>query len=115
MSALRRCSGLVLAVGVLALSGVTPASAADEISIDHVESDRGTVNLLVSTDGLPAGSTVLPEDVRVELNGGAVEASAKMVDTGDIDRVLGRPGDVRHRGHRDHGPTRGDRGDERPL
>ena len=86
MSALRRCSGLVLAVGVLALSGVTPASAADEISIDHVESDRGTVNLLVSTDGLPAGSTVLPEDVRVELNGGAVEASAKMVDTGDIDR-----------------------------
>ena len=46
----------------------------------------GTVSLLVSTDGLPAGTTVDPSQVYVELNGSAVDASSKLVDAGDIER-----------------------------
>lgn len=71
---------------VLTLSGGVPAWAADEITIDHVETDRGTVNLLVSTDGLPPGTAIDPDQVFVELNGSAVEATSKVVDAGDIDR-----------------------------
>ncbi|MBS2937545.1 type II secretion system F family protein [Nocardioides sp. J2M5] len=75
-----------LAAALLALATGAPALADDEVTIDHVETDRGTVNLLVSTDGVPDGTTVDPDQVYVELNGGAVESTAKLVDAGDIDR-----------------------------
>lgn len=81
-----RRTGLAVAGVVLALSGASPAWAVDEITIDHVETDRGTVNLLVSTDGLPPGAVVDPSAVYVELNGTAVEVETKVVDAGDIDR-----------------------------
>ncbi|UFN45604.1 type II secretion system F family protein [Nocardioides okcheonensis] len=77
----------VLAAALLALSAASPALADDEVTIDHVETDRGTVSLLVSTDGVPDGTTVEPSQVYVELNGGAVESTAKLVDAGDIDRT----------------------------
>ncbi|MDR7253798.1 tight adherence protein B [Nocardioides sp. BE266] len=86
MSTVRRCVTGALVTGVLALYGGAPAFAEDEISIDHVDTDRGTVNLLLSTDGLPEGSEVDPSQVFVELNGSSVESSAKLVDAGDIDR-----------------------------
>lgn len=84
-SAARWLAG-ALATSVLALSAGAPAFAEDEISIDHVDTDRGTVNLLLSTDGLPEGTTVDTAQVFVELNGSAVESSSKLVDAGDIDR-----------------------------
>ncbi len=67
---------VLLALG----AGAAPASAEDEVTIEHVETDRGTVSVLLSTDGLPAGTVVDPSDVSVELNGGAVETAAKLVD-----------------------------------
>lgn len=73
---------VLLALG----AGAAPASAEDEVTIEHVETDRGTVSVLLSTDGLPAGTVVDPSDVSVELNGGAVETAAKLVDAGDIER-----------------------------
>ncbi len=85
MSALRRW-GTCAAAATIVLLAATPALAADEITIDHVETDRGTVNLLVSTDGLPEGTSLDQSDVYVELNGSAVEATWKLVDDGDINR-----------------------------
>lgn len=86
MNALRRGVAGALAVSALVLSGGGAAFAEDEITIDHVDTDRGTVNLLLSTDGLPAGTEVDTSQVFVELNGSAVESSAKLVDAGDIER-----------------------------
>ncbi len=81
----RSLSG-VLAAAALSCSVAAPAFAADEVTIDHVETDRGTVNLLISSDGLPPGTVVDDSNLSVELNGTAVEASSKLVDAGDIDR-----------------------------
>ena len=86
MRVLRRWVAGAFAASALVLSGAAPVFADDEITIDHVDTDRGTVNLLLSTDGLPTGTTVDPGQVFVELNGSAVESSAKLVDAGDIDR-----------------------------
>jgi tight adherence protein B len=80
----RRIAGV--AAGVVLAMSAAPAWAADEITIDHVETEGGSVSLLVSTDELPAGTTVDPSQVYVELNGSAVDATAKLVDKGDIDR-----------------------------
>lgn len=85
MSAPRRWLATLVAAGALSLT-TAPAVAADEITIDHVATDRGTVELLVSTDGLPAGTEVDPSEVYVELNGSEVQTTAKLVDDGDIDR-----------------------------
>ncbi len=75
-----------LAAALLVLVAGAPALADDEVTIDHVETDRGTVSLLVSTDGVPDSTTVDPDQVYVELNGSAVESTSKLVDAGDIDR-----------------------------
>jgi tight adherence protein B len=83
---MRRWVAGTLATSALVLSGGAPSFADDEITIDHVETARGTVNLLLSTDGLPQGTEVDPAQVFVELNGSAVESSAKLVDAGDIER-----------------------------
>ncbi len=87
MRAAVRWTGGTLAAAILGLSGIAPAFAVDEITIDHVETDRGAVSMLVSTDGLPPGSTVEDSNVFVELNGVAVESTSKVVDAGDIDRA----------------------------
>lgn len=75
-----------LAASLLSLAVGAPALADDEVTIDHVGTDRGTVSLLVSTDGVPEGTTVDPDQVYVELNGSAVDSTSKLVDAGDIDR-----------------------------
>ena len=54
------------ALTLLALAG--PAHAADEITIDHVESSDGKVSMILSVDGVPSG-TVDPSSVVVEVDG----------------------------------------------
>lgn len=71
---------------LLSLSGASAAHAADEITIDHVETTDGTVNLVLSVDALPPGTTADPSGVSVEVDGRPVEASAKVVSAGDIRR-----------------------------
>lgn len=82
--AARRVAAVLAAVGLCLVAA--PAWADGEITIDHVETERGSVSLVLSTDGLPDGAAVDPSQVRVELNGGAVETSAKLVDSGDVVR-----------------------------
>ncbi|CAM3619105.1 type II secretion system F family protein [Nocardioides zeicaulis] len=86
MRTLSRAVAGGLAASLLTLSLGGPALADDEVTIDHVGTDRGTVSLLVSTDGVPDGTPVDPDKVYVELNGSAVESTSKLVDAGDIDR-----------------------------
>ena len=64
----------------------TAAFADDEITIDHVESDGGAINVLLSVDHLPAGVTADSSSVEVTVEGRTVDATAKTVADGDIDR-----------------------------
>ena len=78
----------VLALALpIGLGVAAPAVAADEIAIDHVESEGGRVNLVLSTDGLPAGTTAKPTDVTVDVDGRTVDADVKVVSAGDISRT----------------------------
>lgn len=82
----RRVLGPVLvAIGAFAALS-SPAYAADEISIDHVEDAAGKVSLVLSVDGVPSGQ-VDPASVVVEVDGRAVDATAKQVASGDIERA----------------------------
>lgn len=64
----------------------SPAHAEDEITIDHVETDAGTVSVVLSVDGVPSGQ-VDPDSVVVEVDGRAVDATAEPVASGDISRA----------------------------
>ena len=48
-----------------------PAQAADEVSIDHVETTDGVVSMVVSVDGVPGGD-VGGSDMSVQVDGKAV-------------------------------------------
>ena len=72
--------------GLLGLAAPLAAFAADEITIDHVETRDGTVNLVLAVDGLPVGSVADPSTVRVEVDGRGVAATAKPFAAGDIRR-----------------------------
>jgi tight adherence protein B len=75
------------AAGAVLLLGLPSAAyAADEISIDHVETVDNMVNLVLSVDGLPSGTTPDASTATVEIDGRPVEASAKVVAAGDIRR-----------------------------
>lgn len=63
----------------------SPAHAADEISIDHVEDADGSVSMVLSVDGVQSG-TVDPSTVVVEVDGREVSSQAKIVGAGDIRR-----------------------------
>ena len=77
-----------LAVGVLlALGTALPAHAEDEVNIDHVESVDGQVSLVLSVDGIPGDSDVDASSVRVEVDGRAVESTAKLISAGDVERT----------------------------
>jgi tight adherence protein B len=77
-----------LAAGALfALTGAVPAYAADEVNIDHVESVDGTTSLVLAVDGIPGGQAVDPSSVRVEVDGRAVESTAKVIAAGDVERT----------------------------
>ncbi|MEO5662944.1 MAG: type II secretion system F family protein [Nocardioides sp.] len=74
--------GAIVAITVLSAG---PAQAADEVSIDHVESVTGVVSMVVSVDGVPGGG-VGGSDVSVQVDGTAVDADASTVTAGDVAR-----------------------------
>jgi tight adherence protein B len=65
----------------------TAAHAADEITIDHVQSDEGTVSMLLGVDRLPAGASPDLGSVTVTVDGDDVDASAKTVEGGQVERT----------------------------
>jgi tight adherence protein B len=75
---------VLVGIGAAAMVA-SPAHAEDEISIDHIEDAGGTVSMVLSVDGVPDGQ-VDPGSVVVEVDGRAVEATAKTVASGDIER-----------------------------
>jgi tight adherence protein B len=77
----------LLVGGLMVLLAAAPAQAADEVNIDHVESVDGTVSLVVAVDGIPGGAAVDPAAVRVEVDGRAVESTAKSIAAGDVSRT----------------------------
>jgi tight adherence protein B len=87
---MRRLVRLVVSTGALATltvwgPGVLPAHAEDEITIDHVQADKGRVDLVLSVDGVPGGVTDL-STLKVTVDGRLVDAEAKTVSAGDIQR-----------------------------
>ncbi|QIX27814.1 VWA domain-containing protein [Nocardioides sp. JQ2195] len=64
-----------------------PAHAADEINIDHVESADGKVSVLLAVDELPGGATPDLDGLSVTVDGNAVDAKAKTVEAGEIERT----------------------------
>ncbi|KQY64730.1 hypothetical protein ASD30_07515 [Nocardioides sp. Root140] len=65
----------------------TPAHASDEINIDHVESANGKVSVLLAVDKLPGGAAPDLESLVVTVDGDVVDASAKTVEAGEIERT----------------------------
>lgn len=88
----RRTSGLARAAAAsvvgcfLALNVAVPAHAAEEINIDHVENLDGEVSLVLAVDGVPAGTSVDPGSVQVDVDGRAVKSTAKLISAGDVER-----------------------------
>jgi len=81
----RRSTILCGALVATAVMSAAPALAADEVSIDHVESVEGVVSMVVSVDGVPGGG-VSGSDVSVQVDGKAVDATASTVSAGDVER-----------------------------
>ncbi|KRE94599.1 hypothetical protein ASG76_09275 [Nocardioides sp. Soil774] len=82
-----RGSAALVAGAILVLSAALPAHAEDEVNIDHVESKDGDVSLVLAVDGIPGGAEVDPLTVQVEIEGRAVESSAKLISAGDVERT----------------------------
>jgi tight adherence protein B len=81
-----RASAGLLGVTLAAIAFASPASAADEVNIDHVEVKPGTVRMVVSADAIPGGMTPDPDSVEVAIDGRTVESTTKAVASGDIKR-----------------------------
>jgi tight adherence protein B len=75
------------AAGILSISVALPASAVDEVSIDHVETVDGEVSLVLAVDGVPAGATADPASVEVDVDGRTVDSTAKVISAGDVERT----------------------------
>ncbi|MCW2834006.1 MAG: hypothetical protein JWN68_1959 [Nocardioides sp.] len=73
-------------LAALTVLSAAPAMAADEVTIDHVETSDGVVSMVVSVDGVP-GASVGESDITVQINGEAVDAKAKAVTAGDVTRT----------------------------
>lgn len=85
---MRLAPAIAAAALLLGATGAgTAAHAADEITIDHVESDAGTVSMLLGVDRLPAGASPDLGSVSVTVNGDEVDASAKTVEGGQVERT----------------------------
>ena len=82
-----RVAAALASAGILALTAAAPASAADEVSIDHVETADGRVSLVLAVDGVPAGATADPRSVQVDVDGRTVESTAKVISAGDVERT----------------------------
>ena len=63
------------------------AFGADEITIDHVESQDGTVSLLLGVDRLPGGAAPDMDSVSVTVNGEQIDATAETVQGGQVERT----------------------------
>ena len=85
---MRLAPAIAAAALLLGATGAgTAAHAADEITIDHVESDEGTVSMLLGVDRLPAGASPDLGSVSVTVNGDEVDAAAKTVEGGQVERT----------------------------
>ncbi|RYC05297.1 type II secretion system F family protein [Nocardioides zhouii] len=82
-----RVAAALVAGGLFALGVASPSHAEDEVNIDHLESADGVVSLVLAVDGVPDGAAVDPATVRVEIDGRAVESSAKVISAGDVERT----------------------------
>ncbi|MCF6377274.1 type II secretion system F family protein [Nocardioides KLBMP 9356] len=82
-----RLAAAILASGLVVLGGAAPSHAEDEVNIDHLESEDGVVSLVLAVDGIPGGETVDPASVQVEVDGRAVDSSAKVISAGDVERT----------------------------
>ncbi|PUA80610.1 type II secretion system F family protein [Nocardioides currus] len=79
-------SGVLLASAIATtLLTATPALAADEVSIDHVESTDGVVSMIVSVDGVPGGG-IGSDDFEVQVDGKGVDADVSSVSAGNVSR-----------------------------
>ena len=97
-----RVAAALASAGILALTAAAPASAADEVNIDHVETADGSVSLVLAVDGVPAGATADPASVA----GGRRRAHRGLDGQGDLRR--GRRAHHRPRARREqqHAPAR---------
>jgi tight adherence protein B len=82
-----RVAAALVSGGLLALSWTVPAIAADEVTIDHVETVDGNVSLVLGVDGLPPGATADPDSVQVDVDGRTVDSTAKVISAGDVERT----------------------------
>ena len=81
-----RTSAAVLGtVTALSLLSAPPAAAADEVTIDYIETANGVVSMVVSVDGIP-GASVGGSAVSVQIDGKAVDSQAEAVSTGKVAR-----------------------------
>ena len=85
MRLVRAFAAIALAVGSAATAA--PAYAADEITIDHVQSEDGEGSILLGVDQLPAGATPDLGSVKVTIDGEEVDASAETVEGGQVERT----------------------------
>ncbi len=86
-SQVTRAAAAVVAGGLIALAVAVPAHAADEVNIDHVETVGGTTSLVLAVDGIPGGGGADPTSIRVEVDGRAVDSTAKVIAAGDVQRT----------------------------
>ena len=84
-----RIAPSLAALALFAVASATGAAAqaADEITIDHVESSDGTASLLLGVDQIPAGATPDLDSVSVTVDGKSVDATAETVDAGQVERT----------------------------
>ncbi|RYB96373.1 VWA domain-containing protein [Nocardioides glacieisoli] len=82
-----RVAAALVAGGLLGMGVATPSHAEDEVNIDHLESVDGVVSLVLAVDGIPGGTTVDPGTIQVEVDGRAVDSTAKVISAGDVERT----------------------------
>ena len=82
-----RAASALVAAGLMVLGVAAPSHAEDEVNIDHLESADGVVSMVLAVDGIPGGETVDPASVRVEVDGRAVDSTAKVISAGDVERT----------------------------
>lgn len=78
-------AALALLVGVSATGAA--AHAADEITIDHVQSEGATTSLLLGVDQLSSATTPDLDSVAVTVGGEQVDATAETVEGGQVERT----------------------------
>lgn len=78
-------ASVALAAG-LGVGLASPAAAADEVTIDHIESAKGKASLIVSADGVPQGTTLDADSVGVSVDDREVNATVSSSIAGTVTR-----------------------------